>query len=87
MLQRSSFDNTLKIDDVSSVDDLGPQLTHVYTLSNMGDLAVGNVVVNISWPLKVTSIDEFCEVSAMMLTHSCRVPVVGQSLTSWKIPS
>jgi len=32
--------------------DLGPEVTHYYEISNFGPFDVGNVIVNISWPLQ-----------------------------------
>jgi len=38
--------------DVYVFSDLGPQINHYYEISNFGPFDVGNVIVNISWPLQ-----------------------------------
>ena len=43
------FDN-----DPEATEDLGPEVTHAYALTNLGRHTVGNMKVAILWPLQVT---------------------------------
>ena len=37
---------------MKTLSDLQPQVVHFYEVSNFGPFDVGNVIVNISWPLQ-----------------------------------
>ncbi len=39
----------------NSLDDLGPVFHHYYEIQNQGPHAVGNMEVQITWPLKVNN--------------------------------
>lgn len=51
-----TFNNTANISEVTDTDQLGPEIAHTYTVTNMGDHTVGNVRVHIYWPLYVSII-------------------------------
>ena len=39
-------------EEVSEMADLGPAVHHYYEVTNFGPYDIGNVIVNLSWPLK-----------------------------------